>query len=495
MWWWLSQSRQPDQESKSDDAEPVESAENRRAGSQIIDLQQSVGNQSVQRMMSDSSSSVVKPLTTSSSEAGGAPLPEETLEKMEDRFGADFGDVRIHSDAQAAESALGIDAEAYTRGRDIYFAPGKYAPNSPEGDRLLAHELTHVVQQDPAPDQRTNSFAVGSHDSEAEREAEVISHEVASGHAARPTLKVSGQPAQRQGGTLPQMAKVKELVREKDPTGNHELYTLIANNAMDGKPYRAFGPFPTIPGAGIHEWQLSISLDPNLGRTGATRGKTGDEVVAPQSGKIVHTIPITINTFLASYPEERTGFPDVQARMNRMAAEALLHELVHVRLKLGFPPPASAGQFSVSETITGLQKERAKLPGVAAEEKTVRDTTLGLILLGENIVGHAILPVAERSEFLRQTIDHLVEEKFAKQTAGRPFGLTSSISNQEIATAYGSQIEGTIRSLAPQPNTLGTNNQFNSRIQDLQQAIRKFYDGLDAQTTATPAPSGPSQSR
>jgi hypothetical protein len=203
MRWWLSQSRQPDQESKSDDSEAVESVENHSADFDIVNLQRAVGNQSVQRMISDSSPGLPKSLTTSSSGAGGEPLPKETLEKMEDRFGEDFGDVRIHSDAQATQSAHDLEAEAYTRGRDIYFAPGKYAPNSSEGERLIAHELTHVVQQDTGSDLRSNSFSVGPPDNQAEREAETVSHQVVSGHAASPALKVSGQPAQRQGGTSP----------------------------------------------------------------------------------------------------------------------------------------------------------------------------------------------------------------------------------------------------------------------------------------------------
>jgi hypothetical protein len=62
-------------------------------------------------------------------------------------FGQNLGDVRIHSDGAAAQSAQEIGARAYTRGRDIVFGPGQYAPQTPAGQRLLAHELTHVAQQ------------------------------------------------------------------------------------------------------------------------------------------------------------------------------------------------------------------------------------------------------------------------------------------------------------------------------------------------------------
>lgn len=74
-------------------------------------------------------------------------LSPQLRARMETRFGADFSGVRVHTDASAGAKALGIGARAFTRGRDIYFAPGHYQPHTPAGQGLLAHELTHVVQQ------------------------------------------------------------------------------------------------------------------------------------------------------------------------------------------------------------------------------------------------------------------------------------------------------------------------------------------------------------
>lgn len=78
---------------------------------------------------------------------GGSHLPAATRAFFEPRFGADFSRVRVHSDARAAETARSISAKAFTVGADIAFACGQYSPESREGQRLLAHELTHVVQQ------------------------------------------------------------------------------------------------------------------------------------------------------------------------------------------------------------------------------------------------------------------------------------------------------------------------------------------------------------
>ena len=81
----------------------------------------------------------------------GQPLDTAARAFMEPRFGHDFSRVRIHTDARAAESAAAINARAYTVGRDIVFAPGRYEPASTAGGKLLAHELTHVVQQTGQP--------------------------------------------------------------------------------------------------------------------------------------------------------------------------------------------------------------------------------------------------------------------------------------------------------------------------------------------------------
>lgn len=81
---------------------------------------------------------------------GGQPLPEAARNFMEPRFRADFSAVRVHDDAQAHELARAVNAQAFTVGRDVVFAAGHYAPESDPGKRLLAHELTHVMQQGAA---------------------------------------------------------------------------------------------------------------------------------------------------------------------------------------------------------------------------------------------------------------------------------------------------------------------------------------------------------
>ena len=86
----------------------------------------------------------------SASKGGGSALPDTTRQFMEKRFQADFSSVRIHTGTQAEQMSSAIRAQAFTHGDDIYFNSGTYAPGTAEGSRLLAHELTHTVQQGAA---------------------------------------------------------------------------------------------------------------------------------------------------------------------------------------------------------------------------------------------------------------------------------------------------------------------------------------------------------
>ena len=77
----------------------------------------------------------------------GSSLPDEVRTDMEARFGTDFGQVRVHADTEADELGQALRARAFTHGVDVYFAAGQDDFGSSDGKRLLAHELTHVVQQ------------------------------------------------------------------------------------------------------------------------------------------------------------------------------------------------------------------------------------------------------------------------------------------------------------------------------------------------------------
>ena len=78
---------------------------------------------------------------------GGQPLPDAVRDTLEPRFGHDFSGVRIHADADADALSRQLGALAFTAGQDVFFREDNYRPDSDDGKRLIAHELTHVVQQ------------------------------------------------------------------------------------------------------------------------------------------------------------------------------------------------------------------------------------------------------------------------------------------------------------------------------------------------------------
>jgi hypothetical protein len=117
--------------------------------------------------------------------SGGSSLDNETKELMESRFGYDFSRVRVYADKQAAESAEAMNALAYTVGRDIVFGTSQYAPRSKEGQKLLAHELTHVVQ---AGGNASNSVHPPSSVDTLEHEARRVNAAFSSGSSLPPIL-------------------------------------------------------------------------------------------------------------------------------------------------------------------------------------------------------------------------------------------------------------------------------------------------------------------
>lgn len=135
-------------------------------------IQRSAAHESEDAQMMKAASPIVNEVIGSV----GHPLDDETREFMETRFGHDFSGVRVHTDARAAESARAVNAVAYTVGQDVVFDEGLYQPQTQVGRHLLAHELTHVVQQSGAPVQ--GELTVSQPHDKEELEAESMAKSV-----------------------------------------------------------------------------------------------------------------------------------------------------------------------------------------------------------------------------------------------------------------------------------------------------------------------------
>ncbi len=115
---------------------------------------------------------------------GGAPLERRLRERFASRLGADFSRVRIHADSTADVMAQALDAQAYTLGNHIVFRNGRFRPDSPQGEKLLIHELSHVAQQATTSPSMDRAPKISDPHDAAEREADRIADHFAAGSTA-----------------------------------------------------------------------------------------------------------------------------------------------------------------------------------------------------------------------------------------------------------------------------------------------------------------------
>jgi hypothetical protein len=148
----------------------------------VLRLQREAGNDAVSSLMEEEPSPVLDVV----GRGGGAALPATTRSSMEAALGADFGGVRVHTDGAAAASARSVQAHAYTVGNDVVLGDG-VDPGTAAGQRTLAHELTHVVQQRAGEVDGTaagGGIRVSDPGDRFEQEAERVADSVTSGRAA-----------------------------------------------------------------------------------------------------------------------------------------------------------------------------------------------------------------------------------------------------------------------------------------------------------------------
>jgi hypothetical protein len=132
----------------------------------------------------------------------GQPLDSRARAFMEPRFGHDFGRVRVHYDEKSAMSAQAVDASAYTVGHHVVFNAGRYRPATTDGLGLLAHELTHVVQQNQSL-AREEGLTISEHDDPAEREADAVVETIVDHRPALISAQHSKSIVQRQVPAAP----------------------------------------------------------------------------------------------------------------------------------------------------------------------------------------------------------------------------------------------------------------------------------------------------
>lgn len=162
---------------------------------------------------------------------GGQSLPPSTQAHMERRLGADLSSVKVHTGGESAIAASAVGARAFTVGNDVHFNAGQFAPGTKEGDRLLAHELTHVVQGQRSGIQRKAESDSAKDD----------------GGMAEPEVSQPGEPAEQEADAVGD--KVASELHESRESGGaatnetgdapKEQAPAIGAKLSDGKVMRA----------------------------------------------------------------------------------------------------------------------------------------------------------------------------------------------------------------------------------------------------------------
>ena len=271
-----------------------------RKCSQCKEEEEETRTRKLQRQEAGAGPATAPPVVHEVLNSPGRPLDHATRGFMEPRLGSNFGGVRIHTDSRAAESARSVSALAYTVGQDIVFASGQYSPESAAGKRLLAHELTHVVQQQQWGGSGTlaassSAPVIAGEHSAAEREAEALSHRVMAGQS------VAGRRLAAPSGQMHRSVSIS-------PTDPAAALLLSALTRLTGRPATATGGTlalgnPT-PGAAASsgtvtdyvQRAISASRAYTLQSGATTPGGTAVRGVRVETATSGGGVTITINT-------------------------------------------------------------------------------------------------------------------------------------------------------------------------------------------------------
>jgi hypothetical protein len=253
----------------------------------LLQLQRRYGNRYVQRVVAlaaqrDQGASV--PSVESAIEqarGGGRPLDGQVQQQMETAFGVSFSGVKVHTGAEADILSRSLNATAFTTGNDIFFRHGEYNPGSSSGRELLAHELTHVVQQ--GQEGPRTKLALSEPGDRSEQEADMVAHAV-----MQRERQVGFGKAPRQARLEGQLRRDTERVQAEDNGAGAVIGGIIGGIVGAGAGFLAGGPVGAVvggvAGAGIGAAVGGLATGPASPGTPATPAPRPPAVTLP--GKI-----------------------------------------------------------------------------------------------------------------------------------------------------------------------------------------------------------------
>jgi hypothetical protein len=343
---------------------------------------------------SDSGRSSAPPIVQEVLNSPGHPLDSATRAFMEPRFGHSFGHVRVHTDEKAEDSADALGALAYTVGRDVVFGAGQYTISSNGGRKLIAHELTHVVQQG-----FTTQSVLQKDDKKKDDEKKKKAH-------TNPGL-------------------VFNEIKRRNP----DLAGLITPQSID---FTSPKEPPAVKGGPMkdgenHIWKVFVLAAQGF-RSSATNVDGEMRTRVKGGAQVIHTINITWALPLAPDPEFVKQAASADEAFTMTAAEPLFHELLHARIIMERDPHWTSQHTQVFQGFTDLMNI-ANSSAVDKERQALKQE-IGTIARGGGKAKDAAAIAAEQDKYF----EFLVHEKYDADTEGKAFG--RSFTNAVIASKY-----------------------------------------------------------
>lgn len=332
-------------------------------------LQQSYGNRYVQRLLSSPSSNAdtagsAHPAIPSGS---GSPLDRPVRSDMEGRFGTSLSDVRVHTDAPAADAARALGARAFTTGQDVYFGHNAYQPHTPAGRGLLAHELTHTIQQRDAAPGPQRSVEIVPPDDPLEQQADRAADAAVRGGTLPALSPLGRSPIMRSGAVVIQRQAAAAPPRPAAPApgpietgyfvlglGGLKVKQEEIGRAKNKGAYRKDLADMSLPGLKLKTLVLDLERS-----TGAV---TGGRV--PAVLDIPYVKAVGGNAVRFDFDKDGKASFDVKAKLD---VPALNNPQISLTLK--------EGDISAEATIT---QEKLKVPGLPKLKIPRASVTIGL---------------------------------------------------------------------------------------------------------------------
>jgi hypothetical protein len=402
-------------------------------------------------------------------QAGARPLDAETRARMQARFHYDFSQVRVHTDERAASAASAVDAAAYTLGRDIVFGAGRYAPGSPAGDRLLAHELTHVIQQGGVAAPR-GQVVMGDATDATEREAERHAAPGAAGPVPAPISRRAGgvalqrqpanPPGQASGPAPGGAATVYQQALPKVKQLDARLFGFLSKAPLDGGPQEILRDVDPAQPAVSLVVRLNVHQAALRGGDDAQFNIVGGTPPATPGAPYVVDMEIAVSNGLSA------------SSSSDALAQTLVHEGTHLQIAMDkialnpssrSPHAATFGQFqAAAKALASYENLTIFINNYIEREKTRLQMKTD---------------EATRQKEARKIMDLIIEEKYVYLQDQARTGVGRS--NARLALDYLNRgLSGV--GIDPAPNLGG-----------LLVDVEEFLDELDAKKPASPTPAAP----